>query len=78
MITLELKNNTILYDISRLPQLRHEVLTSVLPILEDWSGQKLSKNFIIYGIRRYFKGAWMSMHVDRLPTHILSLILQVT
>ena len=77
MITLELKNNTILYDIARLPQLRHEVLTSVLPILEDWSGQKLSKNVIIYGIRRYFKGAWMSMHVDRLPTHILSLILQV-
>ena len=74
----ELKNNTILYNIGKFPQLRHEVISTVLPIIETWSGQKLSKKVIIYGIRRYFRGAWLSMHVDRLPTHILSSILQVT
>ena len=26
---------------------------------------------------RYLRGAWMSLHVDRLPTHVLSAILQV-
>ena len=30
-----------------------------------------------FGMRRYLRGAWMSLHVDRLPSHIISVILQV-
>ena len=45
--------------------------------LQKWSKQKISPNGVFYGMRRYLKGAWMSLHVDRLPSHILSVILQV-
>ena len=38
---------------------------------------RLSPETQIYGIRRYLRGAWLSLHVDQLPTHILSAILQV-
>ena len=46
-------------------------------MLEDWCQKKLSKEVVIYGIRRYLRGAWLSLHVDKLPTHIISVILQV-
>ena len=54
-----------------------EILLSLRPILESWSGQKLSKDHVLYGIRRYLRGAYFMSHVDRLPTHIISAILQV-
>ena len=38
---------------------------------------RLESENIVYGIRRYLRGAWMSLHVDVLPTHVLSAILQV-
>ena len=47
------------------------------PILEDWCKNPLSDDIHIYGIRRYLRGAWLSLHVDKLPTHIISAILQV-
>ena len=55
-----------------------EILLSLRPILESWSGQKLSKDHVLYGIRRYLRGAYFMSHVDRLPTHIISAILQVS
>ena len=39
--------------------------------------KSLVNDFTIYGIRRYLRGAWMGLHVDKLPTHIISAILQV-
>ena len=53
------------------------MLNSLKPILEEWCQKKLSKEVVIYGIRRYLRGAWLSLHVDQLPTHIISVILQV-
>ena len=53
------------------------IRVAIQPILETWSDQKLSPDVGIFGIRRYLRGAWMSLHLDRLPTHILSAILQV-
>merc|ERR1712018_761969 len=46
------------------------------PIVAEWSGQPLEDQGVAFGIRRYLRGAWMSLHVDRLPTHVLSAILQ--
>ena len=57
--------------------MEHAIRVAIQPILETWSGQKLDPNVGIFGIRRYLRGAWMSLHLDRLPTHILSAILQV-
>ena len=74
-IFLELKNITKLIKVSSAVQ---ETTISILkPILQKWSKQKLSPNGLFYGMRRYSKGAWMSLHVDRLPSHIISVILQV-
>ena len=43
--------------------MKNEVLSTLLPILESWSGQKLIKYGMVYG-RRYLRGASMLMHVD--------------
>ena len=50
----------------------------LIPIVEKWSNEKLSSHFYVYGIRRYLRGANLALHVDRLPSHVLSVILQVT
>ena len=47
----EFKNNRILIDLSNEINLKHKILNSLMPIMEIWSGQKLSQNLIIYGIR---------------------------
>ena len=47
------------------------------PILEKWSGVALEDKLIIYGIRRYKKGAMLYEHMDRKETHIISAILQI-
>ena len=46
-------------------------------LLEDWCGEPLDKNMTMYGIRRYLRDSWMALHLDKLPTHIISAILQV-
>ena len=53
------------------------ILNSLHPILEKWCGKKLELNGLFYGIREYSRGAQMMLHVDRLPTHVISAILQV-
>ena len=74
----ELKNNTLIIDIvTNQIKLQAMISKTLLPILENWSGQILSSDPIIYGIRRYLRGAWCQLHVDRLPSHVLSVILQV-
>ena len=77
---LEVKNNTQVLIIEQSPYyalIEKEILSSLQPILESWSGQKLSQDHVVYGIRRYLRGASLMAHVDRLPTHIISAILQV-
>ena len=46
-------------------------------IMEGWAKVKLSKSFVIYGIRRYTRGAILLQHVDKIPSHIISAILQI-
>ena len=76
----EMKNNTqvlVIEQSSYYALIETEIQLSLQPILESWSGQKLSKDHVVYGIRRYLRGASLMSHVDRLPTHIISAILQV-
>ena len=49
----------------------------IKPLVERWSKQKLSSEVTIYGIRRYLRNSWLSLHVDKMSTHVLSAILQV-
>ena len=57
-------------------EVHQEIKNSLLPIMGNWCGLSL-KSAVVYGIRRYIRGAWLGLHVDRLPTHIISVILQV-
>ena len=72
-----MKRNKILIDIVDDTDAQNIIKTALKPILQDWSGQILSENVIIYGIRRYLRGASMMLHLDKVPTHIISAILQV-
>ena len=74
----EAKNNTLMGFVENNVELQREVRLSLLPIMENWSGIKLKRKPVIYGIRKYLRGAWLGLHVDRLPTHIISVILQVS
>ena len=74
------KNNILIIDIKNLPYyeiIETEISLSLHPILESWCNQTLSPNFVLFGIRRYLRGAYLHSHVDRLPTHVISAILQV-
>ena len=31
----------------------------------------------VYGIRRYNTGSWLATHLDRIDTHVISVILQI-
>ena len=48
------------------------------PILEEWIGGEIPLNYSQhYGVRRYFNGVKMHLHVDRPITHVVSAILQI-
>ncbi len=59
------------------PLVRQKLENTLKPIVEEWGATEVKDETVIYGIRRYLRGAWMAMHVDKLPTHILSAILQI-
>ena len=44
-------------------KMKNEILSTLVPIMESWTGQKLIKYGTVYG-RRYLRGAAMLMHVD--------------
>ena len=56
--------------------MNREILSTLLPILESWSGQKLTKAGLVRG-RRYLRGASMLMHLDGKERNMFGAILQV-
>ena len=73
---IELKNNIRELTTINSQYVYDRIYQVIKPILETWSGQQLSFEGV-FGIRRYLRGASMQLHLDRLPTHIISAILQV-
>lgn len=60
-------------DIGRL---KNEVMSDLKPLLEAWSGVPLlSSN--AYGLRLYGQGNTLTMHTDRIETHVVSCIVHV-
>ena len=64
-------------QINTFTNLNEKIIEIIKPIVENWADTKLSSDITVYGIRRYLRGAWLRLHVDKLPTRILSAILQV-
>ena len=73
----EPKNNTMRLNFINFEEVLNSIRKFLIPMVEKWSNEKLSSEFHVYGIRRYLRGANLALHVDRLPSHILSAILQV-
>ena len=59
------------------PDIRDEITRSMLPLLEHWVQHKL-KLTALYGIREYRRGATLKMHVDKVETHHVSAIVNVS
>ena len=58
------------------PDLRNEIGAILLPIVEEWSGVK-AEFTMTYGIRSYNNHTFLKRHVDRIETHVLSVILHL-
>jgi hypothetical protein len=56
--------------------LNRKVLNELKPFHEEWSGVEL-KPSIAYGLRVYKNGSALTMHTDRIDTHVISSILHV-
>ena len=70
-------NNTSLMDFMNPNVVTRTVEFQLQKIMEGWANVKLNNNCITYGIRRYTRGAALLQHVDRIPSHIISAILQI-
>ena len=71
------KENIVRYGAVNPKYIQSAMLHHLRPILEKWSNTKLVDRIGVYGFRRYLRGSTLKFHVDRLPTHIISAILQV-
>jgi len=71
------KENVKIYGAVNSKYIQSAMLYHLKPILEKWSNTKLVNKIGAYGIRRYLRDSTLIFHVDRLPTHIISAILQL-
>ena len=79
-LSLELKKNLLIFGgngQNTFKEINEKINESIKPLLEKWCQRKLSNNLTVYGIRRYLRGAWMRLHLDKYTTHIVSAIFQV-
>ncbi|GAB5356912.1 hypothetical protein AAMO2058_000329100 [Amorphochlora amoebiformis] len=56
--------------------LNRKALMELLPLHEEWSGVKLNPA-ISYGLRLYMNNSFLTMHTDRLDTHVISSIFHI-
>ena len=73
-----LKNNIHLFHFGSDLIVKKALTYHLKSILSSWANVTLGEHMIIYGIRRYTRGARLWSHVDKLPTHTISAILQVS
>lgn len=59
------------------PELKQNIHDELKPLISEWSQQPLEPTYV-YGIREYHRGAALKMHRDRIETHILSAIINVS
>ena len=58
-------------------ELRQDIHDNLKAMMEQWSGKELLPTFV-YGIRIYHRGAILKCHRDRLATHIIGAIINVS
>ena len=65
-----------LYPIWEDEKLVKEIHETLLPMMEEWSGQELEPTYI-YGFREYRQGSSLILHKDRIETHHVSAIIMM-
>jgi len=64
------------YPIWEIPGLSAKIHNSLLPLMQEWSGQELIPSYL-YGFRDYNKGSSLNLHTDRIATHHISAIVMM-
>jgi len=62
-----------IYDLGQVWEKRNRLHTMLLPLHEEWCGEKLEPSFI-YGVREYLQAADLKQHKDKIETHHISSI----
>lgn len=70
-------NNSFMIPVTNEEVVLNIINSKLRPILQKWAKIDLAENIVVYGIRRYLKGSQLLLHNDKLPTHIISAILQI-
>ena len=52
------------------------ILETLHPLAEEWARTRLLGTSV-YGIRRYTTRGWLAAHLDRMDTHVISVIIHV-
>ena len=63
------------YDLDKAER-DHIAFNFIQPLVEEWTGIPLEFT-ALYGIREYYRGSELRKHVDRVSTHVYSVIIQV-
>mmetsp|Transcript_17937 Transcript_17937/g.55173 ORF Transcript_17937/g.55173 Transcript_17937/m.55173 type:complete len:486 (-) Transcript_17937:22-1479(-) len=68
---------TTLVSFDNEPLIRQKIAAELVqPLVEAWAGMEL-KHTAFYGIREYHRGAELRMHVDKVKTHVYSVIMNI-
>ena len=60
------------------PEALEQIDSVMRPILESWIGGQIPLYFsTAYGVRRYYNGSTLGLHLDKPTTHVISAILQI-
>lgn len=65
-------------SLEKFPDFKKQVISEMYDLLSEWSGAKLNRNGMVYGIRFYKNGATLGMHTDLKKTHHISVNMSVT
>ena len=57
-------------------EVRRHLGRGLLPAVQEWSGLQLQLS-TVYGPRRYRRDSRLALHVDRLSTHVISVIINL-
>lgn len=74
--SLSIEKTTIM-DLVKVPDLKQAIDAALFQHVKAWAGQAPIEPYALYGIRSYKRGCELTLHVDRLQSHHLGVIVCV-
>lgn len=72
-----LAEKTTLMDLVQVPELKQAINDALFQHIKSWANHAPIEPYALYGIRSYKRGCTLTMHVDRLQSHHLGVIVCV-